>query len=463
MSKVDSNFALKVQDMFSSKYLFKQCIQAITLKDNFQYVIVKSNKEVMILQCAIENCKWSLRASCCIHGDRSLWVLTRFDFEHPYSVDVPLTDHRQATFNVIKDLIKNKISLAGSKLSTPKNIVHFICDEHGLSISYQKAWRACKVALDDIRGSLEDSYKMLPRFAYILELNNLGSVVEYKVDADDRFLYFFMALSASISGWQHCCLVIFIDGTSLKNKYGGTLLSASTLDANYQIFPLAFCVVDSKNDSSWTWFCNQMKRIIGGRNEVVIVSNRHKKSSAPGIREELEPIGFAKWSRAYSPRRRYNVMTTNISESLNSAMLKAKELPICSMLEVLRMMLQIWFFERRNEVDYQVTNFTKTIEGTLRDQIERSRSMKVNSVNNMKYQAIDETSQYVIYLPTKHFEFTMKHLSIKLLRGRMTMDIISSGIVGRPKKVRIPSRMKFKRRIKCGRYGRVGHNCKRYF
>ena len=103
------------------------------------------------------------------------------------------------------------------------------------------------------------------------------------------------------------------------------------------------------------------------------------ESSAPGIREELEPIGFAKWSRAYSPRRRYNVMTTNISESLNSAMLKAKELPICSMLEVLRMMLQIWFFERRNEVDYQVTNFTKTIEGTLRDRIERSRSMKVSS------------------------------------------------------------------------------------
>ena len=45
-------------------------------------------------------------------------------------------------------------------------------------------------------------------------------------------------------------------------------------------------------------------------------------------------------------------MTTNISESLNSAMLKARELPICSMLEVLRMMLQRWFFERRNEADY---------------------------------------------------------------------------------------------------------------
>ena len=79
----------------------------------------------------------------------------------------------------------------------------------------------------------------------------IGSVVEYKVDTDGRFLYFFMVLSASISGWQHCRPVISIDGTSLKNKYGSTLSSALTLDANDQIFPLAFCVVDSKNDSSW--------------------------------------------------------------------------------------------------------------------------------------------------------------------------------------------------------------------
>ena len=59
-----------------------------------------------------------------------------------------------------------------------------------------------------------------------------------------------MALSASISGWQHFRLVISIDGTSLKNKYDDTFLSVLTPNANDQIFPLAFCVVDSENDSS---------------------------------------------------------------------------------------------------------------------------------------------------------------------------------------------------------------------
>uniref|UniRef100_A0A9I9EIR9 Uncharacterized protein n=1 Tax=Cucumis melo TaxID=3656 RepID=A0A9I9EIR9_CUCME len=78
---------------------------------------------------------------------------------------------------------------AGSELSTLKVIVHFIRAEHGLSISYQKAWYACEAALDDIRGSPEESYKILPRFAYILELNNSGYVVEYKGNPVNNMKY----------------------------------------------------------------------------------------------------------------------------------------------------------------------------------------------------------------------------------------------------------------------------------
>lgn len=150
---------------------------------------------------------------------------------------------------VIKDLIKNKISLAGSELSTPKDIVHYVRVEHDLSISYQKAWRAREAALDETRGSSKDSYKMVAKFAYMLNLNNpgiliiyltayviylsltdccslmsifvmlIGSIVEYRLDVDGRFLYFFMALYASIAAWQHCRPVISIDETSMKNKY----------------------------------------------------------------------------------------------------------------------------------------------------------------------------------------------------------------------------------------------------
>ena len=58
MSKIDSTFELKIHDMFSTKALLKQSLQAIVIEDNFQYITVKSNKEVLILQCVFEDCLW---------------------------------------------------------------------------------------------------------------------------------------------------------------------------------------------------------------------------------------------------------------------------------------------------------------------------------------------------------------------------------------------------------------------
>ena len=122
--------------------------------------------------------------------------------------------------------------------------MYFVRVEHDLRISYQKAWRVPEPALDEIRSSSEESYKMAEKFAYMLHSNNpgilkiyitvyviylssfmliffmfVGYIVEYQVDANGRFLYFFMTLSASIAGWQHCCPVISIDGTNMRNKY----------------------------------------------------------------------------------------------------------------------------------------------------------------------------------------------------------------------------------------------------
>ncbi|KAA0046826.1 protein FAR1-RELATED SEQUENCE 3-like [Cucumis melo var. makuwa] len=59
-----------------------------------------------------------------------------------------------------------------------------------------------------------------------------------------------MPLSASIFGKQHCRPVISIDGTNLKNKYSGSLLSASTSDANRRrpLFGF-FSVVDHREAS----------------------------------------------------------------------------------------------------------------------------------------------------------------------------------------------------------------------
>lgn len=66
-----------------------------------------------------------------------------------------------------------------------------------------------------------------------------------------------------------------IDGTHLYGKYKGCLLTASCQDANFQVFPIGFAVVDSQNDESWKWFMHKLSNIIVDGTDLTIVSDRH--------------------------------------------------------------------------------------------------------------------------------------------------------------------------------------------
>ena len=45
---------------------------------------------------------------------------------------------------------------------------------------------------------------------------------------------------------------LYVNDTFFKCKFSGILLTYSSQDSNNQIFPLAFAIVDSENDASWT-------------------------------------------------------------------------------------------------------------------------------------------------------------------------------------------------------------------
>lgn len=147
---------------------------------------------------------------------------------------------------LLRIVLSEKLALRVVIFPLLKNIISLIQSEYDLRISYQKAWRAREASLNEIRWSLEDSYKMIQSFAHMLNLKNQvylsylvyiilmviyhkyhglyfiysytffiysGSITKYKIDDDGRFWYFFMALLACISGWQHCCPVVSVDGT----------------------------------------------------------------------------------------------------------------------------------------------------------------------------------------------------------------------------------------------------------
>ena len=85
----------------------------------------------------------------------------------------------------------------------------------------------------------------------------------------------FLAMGASIMGFEYMRKVVVVDGTHLRVKYAGCLLTASAQNGSYQVFPLAIAIVDGENDNSWEWFFKKLQAFVPNTNNIVFVSDRH--------------------------------------------------------------------------------------------------------------------------------------------------------------------------------------------
>lgn len=87
------------------------------------------------------------------------------------------------------------------------------------------------------------------------------------------------------------------------------------------------------------------------------------------------------WTKLYFPEKRYGHFTSNIAESLNSWILKARELPILTMLETIRHQLMDCFAARikleLNTKDLLVQKVANDIQKLLDDRARRYILLKL--------------------------------------------------------------------------------------
>ena len=207
----------------------------------------------------------------------------------------------------------------------------------------------------------------------------------------------------------------------------GVLLSSSGQDADYRVFPIAFAVVDSENSDSWKWFFERLSTIVEDSCELTIISDRcaaifaakdkwypsahhgicleHLKRNVgdkyKGLDQKqmvvraaeafkvsefqkiydlikltdwrcwdyLEKINKKLWTRSHFEGTRFNLMTSNIVESLNKALLPARDSPIMALLEFIRRMLTRWFECRRYYISKMQENILKIIDEIVVEQL----------------------------------------------------------------------------------------------
>ncbi|XP_050238220.1 uncharacterized protein LOC126687706 [Mercurialis annua] len=137
--------------------------------------------------------------------------------------------------------------------------------------------------LQEAMGDPVIEYAMLQDYVDEINRSNPGSTcfvdVNHNNDGTRTFVRFYMCLHALKEGFKEGCRkVIGLDGCFLKGPCQGQLLVAVSKDANNQMFPIAWAIVDLENTRSWSWFINVLKNYLdlGLGDGLVLVSDMQK-------------------------------------------------------------------------------------------------------------------------------------------------------------------------------------------
>ncbi|XP_075109169.1 uncharacterized protein LOC107782947 [Nicotiana tabacum] len=435
---------IEVGQVYQDKQTIATAMKHYSVMHKFQFRVKRSSSRSYWLLCVGENCTWHFKATSI--NDSVMFKVRHFNSQHTCSLMDNTFIQRKPTSMVVGSMVIPKYS-DPKTIYTPKDIQIDMLSEHGVNLTYMQAWRAKEKALQFLRGHPADSYNKLP--------------IKLKKTADECFLYAFVAICTSISGWKYCRPVVVVDGTFLKSAYMGIMLTSSTMNAASTILPLAYAVVDSENDASWKWFFEQFKHAYGERPNMCVVSDRNesilKETSIvyPGMPhyscmwhiwtnirakfkkgylklselyfatarsytldefnermskiEEIDPrvkvylydIDYHRWSRVHATVNRTWTMTSNIAESLNAVTKYARELPIVELLEYMRTLLERWTKEKLLKAKCTFTYLGFKFNKELDDNKTLSHKLRVRASTDYIHTVLDGVRRYIICLENK--------------------------------------------------------------
>ncbi|KAK3185063.1 hypothetical protein Dsin_032349 [Dipteronia sinensis] len=326
--------------LFPTKKDLKRLVGLFAMQRNFEWKVKRSNKTTLHLVCFIDNCTWKLRA---VRRDEETYFQVRsFVNEHSCPLEEIHRRHRQASAVIIGEVVAPRLQQQDGRLMRPKDIIADMKTMYGIQIMYSKAHQALHYALSLTYGTHEETFQLLPSFGYVLEQQNPGTITDLQC-ADD------------------------VDGTHLKGRFGGTMFVAIAQNGNEQVKDVA--AIMDKVARAYTEF--KYNRYMGE------LRNLHKNAF-----DYVEAAGPYKWSRVHCPQLRFRVMTTNVAECINSCLKFARQLPMLTLAEFIRNMLQRWFHDRHRAAQsmhrHQLTDASHLV---MLQRVEKCGYMTVNPVD----------------------------------------------------------------------------------
>ncbi|XP_060170384.1 uncharacterized protein LOC132601301 [Lycium barbarum] len=350
---------------FDSKEQLKNLLKKAAIKRPFGFVPIKSNIKYYKVECTSPNCGRMLRCSKYEISNRVR--IYKYVGEHAWGVEHVTSLHKHASSHVIASVLMN--DYIENKGSSTKEIQRTVFREFHCKLSYWKCWKAGIIAKNWVRRLPDHGYGCLLAYSYMAESLNSSSRICIRLADDNKFLYYFVSHATCIRGYTH---------------------------------------MREECDDSWTYFFQQLKFIITDEPDLCIISDRHKsiascisrtyehaysyeefnehfqqfRNKSPEATQCLEfEIRFEKWSRAYFPANMYDILTTNIAESLKSMLRDEREYPVSAIFTSISKRFTKIFRQRRVDIGDSNNIFMPLAEITLREKMTEGDSLFVSNIN----------------------------------------------------------------------------------
>ncbi|XP_022861684.1 PKS-NRPS hybrid synthetase CHGG_01239-like [Olea europaea var. sylvestris] len=238
-------------------------------------------------------------------------------------------------------------------------------------------------------GSAEESYAKLARYCHNMKKTNPDSEFFIETEGGNCFKFFFMALEQCIRRFRNVMRpIIIVDGRTLNSKYQGKLIITTCQDANIQIYPLAFGIVDSENDMSMRWFFTKLREVIEKVEDLAFVIDREQ----PLINSMAEVFpdahhGYCMYHIQGNLKTRMSIqhITSNNAESFNALFKKDRELLILALIENICTKLQQWFHDQHVELQNCTSVLAPAQEERLFKAAELPKQLNVEPLDELRF------------------------------------------------------------------------------
>ncbi|XP_062017896.1 uncharacterized protein LOC133734288 isoform X1 [Rosa rugosa] len=255
---------------------FRNKLRMYAIEMGFRFVYTRNDKFRVIAECfkKSEGCNWHIfGASCQANG---YFYIRSLNNVHTCTSCTRGPKSKMMSSKIISSVIVDQIR--EKPTIKPADIVKDFKQQYGLDISYRIAWAGTKLAKSKVHGDESLSYHQLVWYRDALMSTNPGSHCVLESDpGTSRFQRLFVCYGACIEGFQWCRPLLFIDAIFLKSKYKGQLIGATGKDGNQGYFPFAFAIMDSESDENWSWFFDNLAKVLTPEGRTItFVSDRNK-------------------------------------------------------------------------------------------------------------------------------------------------------------------------------------------